>query len=82
MHPLTPDISGLTDEELFTKRNEIQNRLGFAYRIGNADMVNQLNLLLQDYMLETERRNQKMLEDARKSGRVNNGDDPARDLTR
>ena len=82
MHPLTPDLSNLTDEELYNKRNELQNRLGYAYRAGYSDMVNQLNMLIQDYMLEIERRNQKMLEDARKAGRFGSGDDTAKDLTR
>jgi len=73
MHPLTPDLTKLTDDELYTKRAELQNRLGYAYRIGNAEMVNQINLLIQDYMLESERRNRKMLEDAQKSGRLGDG---------
>lgn len=83
MHPLAPDLSTLTDEEFHTKRNDLTTRMNFAYRIGNADMVGQLQLLLQDYAMELERRNQKMLEDAQKSGRMGNaGDDPAKDLTR
>lgn len=82
MHPLAPDLSGLTDEELYTKRNELQNRLGFAYQIGNADMVNQLNLLVQDYLLEIERRNQKVLDDARRSGRLGDDDNLPKDFTR
>lgn len=81
MHPLAPDLSNLTDEELYTKRSELQNKLSYAYRIGNADMVNQLNLLIQDYMLESERRNAKILEDARKSGRLGKDDDGAKDIT-
>lgn len=83
MHPLAPDLSKLSDEELHTKRGELQGRLNYAYRIGSADMVGQLQLLLQDYGMEVERRNQKMLEDAQKSGRLGTaGDDTAKDLTR
>lgn len=82
MHPLAPDLAGLSDEELHTKRSELQNRLGYAYRIGSPDMVGQLQLLLQDYAMEVERRNQKMLADAQKSGRLGKpGDDTAKDLT-
>ena len=81
MHPLTPDLSKLSDDELYTKRSELQNRLGFAYRMGHGDLVHQLNLLIGDYMLEIESRNKKMLEDAQKSGRL--GPDPdAKDITR
>lgn len=83
MHPLAPDLTALTEEELHTKRGELQNRLGYAYRIGNGDLVGQLQLLLQDYAMEVDRRNQKMMEDARKSGRLGKeGDDSAKDVTR
>ena len=69
MHPLTLDLEKLTDDELYSKRSDLQNRLGFAYRMGNSDMVHQLQLVIGDYAMEAERRNQKMLEQAQKSGR-------------
>ena len=81
MHPLTNDLSKLTDEELHSKRSDLQNRLGFAYRMGHSDMVNQLQLVLGDYAMEVETRNQKMLEQAQKSGRLGNNDDSAKDIT-
>jgi hypothetical protein len=81
MHPLAPDLTKLTDEELHTKRGELQNRMGMAYRMGSADMVGQLQLLLQDYAMEVERRNQVMLDHAQKSGRITNNDNPAKDIT-
>ena len=83
MHPLAPNLETLSDEELHTKRSELQNRMGMAYRMGSAEMVGQLQLLLQDYAMEVERRNQKMMDDAQKSGRLGKaGDDTARDITR
>ena len=39
MHPLAPDLSKLTEDELHKKRSELQNKLGFAYRMGNSDLV-------------------------------------------
>jgi hypothetical protein len=46
-------------------------------------MVNQLQLLLQDYSMEVERRNQKLMADAQRSGRLGTAsDDPAKDITR
>jgi hypothetical protein len=80
MHPLTPDLSKLTDDELYSKRNELQNRLGYAYRIGNAELVSQINLVIGDYGIEIENRNRKMLDDAQKSGRLG-PDDSAKDIT-
>jgi hypothetical protein len=57
--------------------------MGSAYRMGSADMVGQLQLLLQEYAMEVERRNQRMLNDAQKSGRLGKDtDDTAKDITR
>ena len=82
MHPLAPDLSTLSDEELHNKRSELQSRLSYAYRMGNTDAVHQLNLLSQDYQFEVDRRNQKLMNDAQKSGRISkSGDDTAKDIT-
>ena len=82
MHPLTNDLSKLTDEELHSKRSDLQNKLSFAYRMGHSDMVNQLQLVLGDYAMEVEIRNQKMLEQAQKSGRLGSTDETAKDITK
>ena len=81
MHPLTPDLTKLTDEELHNKRSELMTRMSQAYRFGSADMVGQLQLILQDYALEVERRNKVMLDQAQKTGRLGKDDDGAKDLT-
>lgn len=82
MHPLAPDLSGMTDEELHTKRSELMSRLGQAYRFGSYDLVAQLQLLLGDYAIEVERRNKQMLDQAQKSGRLGtDSDNPAKDIT-
>ena len=67
MHPLAPDLSKLTDEELHTKRGELQSRLSRAYQMGSADMVGQLQLLIQDYAMEVERRNAKLMASANRN---------------
>jgi hypothetical protein len=79
MHPLSPDLTQLTEEELHTKRSELMNRLNMAHKMGHPDMVNQLTLLLQDYALEIEQRNKKLLDEAEKSGRFGNKD--SKDIT-
>ena len=79
-HPLTPDLTGLSDEDLHTKRSDLNTRLNYAYRIGNADMINQISLMLQDYAFEVERRNTKMMDDAIKNGRLSGTDGP-KDVT-
>ena len=69
MHPLAPDLSKLTDDELQQKRGELQNRLMMSYRIGNADLVMQLQLLLGDYDMEIQTRNQRMMDQMSKASK-------------
>ena len=69
MHPLAPDLSGLTDDELHSKRAELQNRMMFAYRMGHSDTIGQIQLLLGDYDMEIQKRNQKMLDDLQKNNK-------------
>jgi hypothetical protein len=63
MHPLTPDLSGLSDDELHKKRAELSNRMMFAYRMGHGDMIGQIQLVMGDY-------NQKMLDDLEKNSKT------------
>ena len=69
MHPLTSDLSKLTDDELQQKRSELQNRLMMSYRMGNADLVMQVQLLLGDYDIELQTRNQKMMDQMSKTSK-------------
>lgn len=73
MHPLTPDLTKLTNDELHTKNSELMNKLSFAYQMGHSDIVAQLQLILGDYAIEIEKRNKEMLENAQKSGRLSDG---------
>ena len=66
-HPLAPDLTKLTDEELHTKHAELVNRLSFAYRMGQGQMVMQMQLLLDDYATEVAKRNQKLLDSSGKN---------------
>ena len=69
MHPLAPDLSKLTDDELQQKRGELQNRLMMSYRMGNADLVMQVQLLLGDYDIELQTRNQRMMDQMTKASK-------------
>jgi hypothetical protein len=69
MHPLAPNLTGLTDEELHSKRAELQNRLNFSYRSGYGQLVGQLQMLLQDYDMEIQARNQRMLANLQKNNK-------------
>jgi hypothetical protein len=69
MHPLAPNLTGLTDDDLHKKRAELTNRLMFSYRMGHGDMVAQINMLIQDYDAEIQVRNQRMLDELSKNNK-------------
>lgn len=69
MHPLAPDLTKMSDDELHTKRAELHNRVAFSYRMGHGDMVQQLQLLLMDYDMEIQIRNQRMLDNLQKTNK-------------
>ena len=68
-HPLSPDLSKLTQEELNNKYGDLLKRITFAYRVGNADMVYQLQMLLEDYRNEISVRHEKTLADMEKNSK-------------
>lgn len=69
MHPLTPDLTKLSMEELTAKHSDLLKRITFAYRTGNTAMVQQLQMLLEDYQSELNTRNQRQLEEMQKASK-------------
>lgn len=69
MHPLLPDLTKLTLDELNNKYGDLLKRITYAYQIGQPDMVNQLQMLLQDYQAEIQVRNQKALAEMEKNSK-------------
>lgn len=63
MHPLTPDLTSLTDSELQKKYNEITSKLGMAYKMGNYALTSQLQMIAEDYNSELQVRQQKLMDD-------------------
>jgi hypothetical protein len=68
-HPLTPDLSKLTLDELNKKYGDLLKRTTYAYSIGNPDMVQQLQMLMEDYRNEIDIRNRKQLEEMEKNSK-------------
>lgn len=73
MHPLTPDLSKLSDEEVNKKYEELNKRLSQAFRFGPHSIISQIQMLQQDYQAEIGRRQalliQQMEERAAKNGK-------------
>jgi len=63
MHPLSPDLSTLTDEEVASKFNDLSKRLGQAYRSGPSQIIPQIQMLMQDYQQELGNRQQKLMKE-------------------
>jgi ElaB/YqjD/DUF883 family membrane-anchored ribosome-binding protein len=57
-HPLTPNLSDLTDAELQNKIQQLSKRLSQSYRLGGHHLQSQINLMLEDYKAEIHKRNQ------------------------
>jgi predicted outer membrane protein len=70
MHPLTPDLSTLSDEELAKKVQDLNRRMTQAWSSGNGELLQQVQMMLEDYNEELNKRQRKMMEDlAKKAGR-------------
>jgi hypothetical protein len=63
MHPLAPDLSSLSDDELYKKFNDLQGRFTQAYRFGPTSVIPQLQMLIAGYQEEIARRQSKMMKD-------------------
>ena len=68
MHPLNPDLSTLTDQELQQKCSDLVSRMNQAYSMGNAQMIGQLQIIYEDYNAEAQRRQAKAYEELLERG--------------
>lgn len=64
MHPLTPNLKDLTDDELLEKYNTLMKRFMQAQRAGSYAVLGQMNMILDDYRFELQRRQQVALQEA------------------
>jgi hypothetical protein len=63
MHPLVPELSNLTTEELHKKYNELTQKLNQAYRFGPSSAIPQMQMILENYRYEMDVRNRKLIEE-------------------
>jgi hypothetical protein len=73
MHPLAPNLTDLSDAELMTKHADLKKKLMQAYRMGPASIVQQLQMLDEDYTREYNNRQAKLLESMQKDNPDFNG---------
>lgn len=70
MHPLTPNLTELSDDELGKKITELTKRVSQAYSFGNGELLQQVQMMLEDYQQEMNQRQRRMMEElSKKAGR-------------
>lgn len=69
MHPLNPDITSLSDQELQQKCSELLTKMNQAYSMGNSMLVSQIQMFYEDYNSELMRRQQKSYEELMERGK-------------
>ena len=73
MHPLGQDLSKLNDEELYKKQSELSKRFNQAHRFGPQSIIPQLQILMQDYQEEAQRRQARAMKEMQE--KLNKGKD-------
>ena len=48
-HLLIANLDGLSEQELLDKVNELNRKLGIAYRTGNGHLCDQLRMAIESY---------------------------------
>lgn len=64
LHPLGPDLSGLSLDELNAKYNELTKKYIMASRSGSGHVLAQMQMLLDGYREELRTRHQRIMDDA------------------
>lgn len=72
MHPLVPDLSGLTMDELMLKYNDLNKKMTMAQRVGSTGVLQQMSLVLENYRNEIATRQAKILEDVNRKSNFKN----------
>jgi hypothetical protein len=62
-HPFVGDLSHLSLEELTEKVNSLNKKLAFSSRSMNYQMANQIQMALESYRSELNRKQQALLDD-------------------
>jgi len=67
-HPLINDADGLTIEELQTRISDLQKKLGWAYRTRNGPLAHQIQMALETYQTQYNKKQQQAWERSRGTG--------------
>lgn len=65
-HPLAPNLSELSDDDLNSKYNELIKKLNQAHKFGPIGVIPQIQMLITHYQEELQRRHDKRIEEFEK----------------
>lgn len=63
MHPLVGNLEELSTEELHKKYNELLAKYNQAFRFGPTSIIPQMQMILENYRYEMDKRNRKVLDE-------------------
>lgn len=63
MHPLVGNLENLSNEELHQKYNDLMAKYNQAFRFGPTTIIPQMQMILENYRYEMDRRNRKTMEE-------------------
>lgn len=67
MHPLAPDVTKLTDTELQSKILELGKKMNTAFRMGDPNLIGQIQMLYNEMLEEQTKRERRKIEELMKS---------------
>ena len=59
-HPFVNNLSGKTMEDLSNDLSDLTKKLNFAYRMQNGPMIQQINMVIESYRAEYNRKMDEM----------------------
>ena len=62
-HPLIGSLEDYTPEQLLEKITELNRKLGIAYKMGNADLCNQIRMAIESHQTKYQEKIRKNTDD-------------------
>jgi len=73
-HPLLDNLDDLTVDQLGEKLNDVNSKITYAHRIGNHQMLQQLQTIQQSIQHKYNEKTKKQLESLNKKSSISNND--------
>jgi hypothetical protein len=78
MHPLVGNLSEMSTEDLHKKYNELMSKMNQAYRFGPTSIIPQMQMVIESYNVEYQKRMDEMYKKQNIEGSINISSDNPR----